>query len=334
MLKLPSDDQLSNLNLLAGFKPDIDWLQSSKSKLDSLLEIIKLRGINPFDNDFIVMRGYLKTIMTTMFLTREKWRIGASKFKNTIFIGSYRRKEPSHSNSLESNQQAFRHYNLRNLLTTPGSSGREDSDNIALKDEYISVFQSELRRRNESSFKLLYAGELDALFEPESDPNRLENYVNIKMTTEEKNDKQKNIFERLKLVQWWSVSVLSGCSKIVVAKRDNEFNIRGFEELKVDSIPRICYKYYDRNRALNVMAIDYLYQFLRRVQIVMNNEHNPKVVYLFEYNINDKLIDSFRIDEDFVESRLIPDWFIDDFQHLQPTQNDDRNSADEYLDKE
>jgi len=348
IVKLPSTSILSKLNLLHHYEKyefyNINWSKLSKdlsSKLVPLLKMIQEQRIDVSKNDFVCMRRDLQALMSTPYFGQErKWRIGASKLQNTIFLSCFfdtKKKEREFMRPDDKQRLDYCQYYLKHCLTVLSDDKiRDNNQNFKYPSQpeniLMGIFRTDIRKLEKDvcdSIKLLYSGDLDALSEQNIDrefsleSSEPKDFEMIRATKSRKSyevsDKEQqhyNYLDQNEIFDWWTTGTLSGISKIHLAKLDEEYRVHKYHQLNVNSIPRLTESsdnsWSDLKR-LDVMATDYLYMILEHIKKSMKKETNPRAVYMFENHR--KNVHCYKINEDFQESRILPDWFIENHRN-------------------
>ncbi|KAJ9063666.1 decapping endonuclease targeting mRNA [Entomophthora muscae] len=101
-------------------------------------------------------------------------------------------------------------------------------------NEHCSVFKSSL-----DNFRLLMGAEVDCI---EGNPNGhagFPDYVELKTSRIMKDSHQRNMFEKHKLLKFWTQSFLAGIPKVIVGFRDDDGKLCSIETFKTLEIPRL-----------------------------------------------------------------------------------------------
>ena len=284
----------------------INWCAAANVKLDEFLQwIIKNRkqlfscnDQKPLETDFITYRGVLTKILVTPFV-RDKWLIGATKFKGTIYLCPYYEhvQLDKVGNEMSYGGLRFEHYLTR---SNPNETNKTEPF-TSKKEEYSIVMRSKVQS-NLGKIYLMYAAEVDCLDLGKTDSNIMENFVEIKTTRHMRHENQIRNFQRFKLIKWWAQSYLIGVSKIICGYKDDRHVVDDIESMDVHQIPRKCAQHWSRRQCLN-----FLRQFLSFVQQTVVDD-DPHQVYLFS-NEDTNQISTRKL---LISShyQILPDWYI------------------------
>ena len=145
-LHLPPKNQSFAFDLSESYEKyrHINWCSAANDKLDEFLEWIvenkckfAFNELKPLNTDFVTYRGVLTKLMVTPFV-RDKWLIGATKFKGTIYLCPYYEEE-----NFNENGNLFSYGGLRfeNYLTRSAPDKADCEPFTSAKDEYSVVIK-------------------------------------------------------------------------------------------------------------------------------------------------------------------------------------------------
>ncbi|SSD59520.1 related to Protein RAI1 [Saccharomycodes ludwigii] len=295
---------------LAGLLKTIIELEKEKKKKGS--------SSNRYGNyDIITFRGIIKSLI--MCFNNNPYNnpinLQICTFDNQIFIKNI---DESHSNketeltkeNLFSQKILYSGYKFESCCTLPEPLPyvtREKLEKrykkVASNDEqYISIVKTGI-----SSFKLILAGEVDAVYDfyedsPQNGDN-LKHYLELKSSTQIINQNQGRKFEN-KLFGAWLQCFLMGIPRITYGYRDDEFNLIAVEEFQTVEIPELfknqnsnlqayfvdCIKWYgcvmewlmaniDKSQDDNYYRLWYQDNHLKLVKIASDSEEISKYKY-------------------------------------------------------
>ncbi|KAF9135909.1 hypothetical protein BGW39_010724 [Mortierella sp. 14UC] len=121
---------------------------------------------------------------------------------------------------------------------------------------------------------IIMGAEVDCTSEPKEAPphNPLSNYIELKTSRIISNAREKNSFERHKLLKFWAQSFLPGIPTIIVGFRDDDGNVVTVETFKTMEIPRL-------DTTICINFLDAVLNFLRK-QIKVDN---PRASYTIRW---------------------------------------------------
>uniref|UniRef100_A0A834R8D6 Decapping nuclease n=2 Tax=Sarcoptes scabiei TaxID=52283 RepID=A0A834R8D6_SARSC len=318
-LKSPSKTFNSRLNLNKNFREydHLNWCADSANKIDDFLKWILrnkhyLRGhqnsLQLFDCDFICYRGLLTQLIVTPFLEKDKWYIGASKFKGNIYLCQYKNFDSTEFLNLMS----YGGHLFERLMTTDSLSENDDihGDPISVQKQYAAVIKTKIGTKPKQ-VRMIYAAEMDCLDFGLSDPTKLENFVEIKTTMRMQNERQLENFERFKLIKWWAQCYLAAIPKIICGYKDRSHFIERIESIRVEEIPNLCSKYWTKRQCLG-----FLQNFLLHVRECLRDENDPTKVYLFSYDEKHCVIECKKLYQSG-NFRILPDWYLEEFTDIE-----------------
>ncbi|KAI2799253.1 hypothetical protein RDWZM_006808 [Blomia tropicalis] len=310
-LKLPPKGEEINFDLSDGYYKysHINWVAAPNVKLDEILRwivdnrnsLFLFNDKKPLETDFLSYRGVFTKIMTAPFV-QEKWLIGATKFKGTIYLCPYYENDTPNEIHNEFSYGGIRFEDYI-TLSNPSKLSHEKEPFTLKRNEYFMVLRNKIQSY-ESSFgkiDLMYAAEFDCLDEGMTNSSFLENFVEIKTTRHMRNEYHIQDFHRKKLIKWWCQCYLGGVDKIICGYKNRNV-VDEIESMDVNQIPRMCVSYWSRGQCFS-----FLRQFLAFVQQTVVDD-DPNQVYLFSNE------DVFQISSRklLVNShfQILPEWYI------------------------
>lgn len=310
-LHLPSKDEHVSFDLNNGYDPSINWASAANVKLDEFLQwILQNRSKLPTNNleeiplgtDFITWRGIITKIIVTPFV-RDKWLIGATKFKGTIYLCPFYDTEESVNDY--ANLFSFGGHRFENYITRSEPSKVQcDPFDSTNKEEFAVIIKSKVQSSS-GKISLLYAAEVDCLDTGKTDASEMENFVEIKTTRRMHHENQYRNFRRFKLIKWWAQSYLIGVPKIICGYKNDHHVVDSLEEMNVHRIPSQCSSDWSRRQCIN-----FLQQFLSFVQQIVTAD-DPYQVYLFSNEVPNVISTRKLLGRSHFQ--ILPEWYISEF---------------------
>ncbi|KAJ3282294.1 Dom-3 Z [Borealophlyctis nickersoniae] len=304
-LKLMDDSELNyyyppdvkNCNLSEGYPDRFVTRDPTPERLDALLKCLQhlnqdkaKRGREPYVPKFCTWRGIMTKIFCTPYSRNDRWELGATLYKGTIYLEEHESEEKRNSlyGSTDRNQlMTYWGYKFESACTInkppPQVTSPNDPDLEQRKTgivntniQYCSVFKTKLGQHS-----LVMGGEVDCLVgDSKPKENRQSQYAELKTNRVITNDRQKKSFEKFKLLKIWAQSFLAGVPKIIVGFRDDNGNLKVLEHFKTMDLPRMVRDKPDMWDAL--VCINFANQLLD--WIVENvTVDDPDVVYTIRF---------------------------------------------------
>ena len=309
-----------SLDLTHGYEmvSDIHWGKPSETKIDELLKWISLNRKKfmvagemvpqSLHTDFSCYRGTLTKIMATPYEHNDRWVIGATKFKGTIYLCQFHEEFPppdDYYNMMSFGGFRFEQYLVGYDPNIPPDPNDFDPDH----HEYCVVMRSRLISDPQSpGHSLVYGAELDAaLPHTVEQPGKLKNFVELKTTKMITSENQYRSFCKYKLLKWWLQSYMVGVPQIVCGYKDQKHMVKKVETMQIESFPHLAQEFWSANVCLNFLnkTLNYMKQVI--------SIDDPNVVYLFSYSPGDDIRCKRLIEPKHFQ--ILPDWYIREFYH-------------------
>ncbi|KAG0057783.1 Dom-3 Z [Gryganskiella cystojenkinii] len=161
-------------------------------------------------------------------------------------------------------------------LQDPELTGRLDGI-VDTNLQYCTVARTRIGQNS-----IIMGAEVDCISEPKKPPphNPLSNYIELKTSRVILNPRERNSFERHKLLKFWAQSFLPGIPTIIVGFRDDDGNVVTVETFKTMEIPRLVRgKEGAWDTTICINFLDGVFNFLRK-QIVKDD---PTVTYTIRW---------------------------------------------------
>lgn len=310
-LHLPSKLEHVAYDLSAGYNKNINWSSAANVKLDEFLQwILRNRhklpqssnpAEKPLGTDFVTWRGVLTKLMVSSFV-KDKWLVGATMFKGTIYLCPYYDTEESVNDY--GNLFSYGGHRFENYITrTEPKKVQCDHFDAATKEEYSVVIKSKVQSSS-GKISLLYAAEIDCLDtgKTQRDAADMENFVEIKTTRRMHHENQYRNFCKFKLIKWWAQSYLVGVPKIICGYKNDRHIVDSIEEMNVHRIPSQCSEFWSRRQCMN-----FLQQFLSFVQHIVTDD-DPYRVYLFSNEVPNMISTRKLLNRSHFQ--ILPEWYI------------------------
>ncbi|KAG0244833.1 hypothetical protein BGX31_008510 [Mortierella sp. GBA43] len=170
--------------------------------------------------------------------------------------------------------------------------------------QYCTVARTKLGRHS-----VIMGAEVDCTSEPKKPlpHNPLANYIELKTSRIISNARERNNFEKYKLIKFWAQSFLPGIPTIIVGFRDDDGNVVTVETFKTMEIPRLVRGKdgaWDSTVCINFL--DGVFDFLRKIIVV----DDPKATYTIRW---DAPFEAIEVEyegkvNDFLTERFLDRW--------------------------
>ncbi|KAJ9053393.1 decapping endonuclease targeting mRNA [Entomophthora muscae] len=246
----PAD--LNHPSLSEGFDTFIERDSTKVENLNGLLNYF-IQADHPqferLDNPPIVLyRGVLTKIFCLLYNRRDGFSLSATRFNKVLFLNETKTEAKKAQETNQSERQklmCYWGYKFESLstLSKPCPSDKQELEELIQErlrspvnnhNEHCSVFKSSL-----DNFRLLMGAEVDCI---EGNPNGhagFPDYVELKTSRIMKDSHQRNMFEKHKLLKFWTQSFLAGIPKVIVGFRDDDGKLCSIETFKTLEIPRL-----------------------------------------------------------------------------------------------
>ncbi|KAK3828930.1 MAG: RAI1 like PD-XK nuclease-domain-containing protein, partial [Benniella sp.] len=254
-------------------------------------------------------RGILTKIMCTPYTRNEPWQLRATLFKGTIYIEEHvspeKRKDAGGSNERHK-LMSYWGYRFETIfieevdLNDPELTGRIDGV-VDTNLQYCTVARTKLGRNS-----IIMGAEVDCISEPKKPPphNPLTNYIELKTSRVISNPRERNSFERHKLLKFWAQSFLPGIPTIIVGFRDDDGNVVTVETFKTMEIPRLVRgKEGAWDTTICINFLDGVFNFLRKIIVV----DDPEVTYTIRWDAPFKAIE---VEFDGKKNKFLTEQFL------------------------
>ncbi|KAF8942847.1 hypothetical protein BGZ47_006063 [Haplosporangium gracile] len=161
-------------------------------------------------------------------------------------------------------------------LEDPELTGRLDGI-VDTNLQYCTVARTKIGKNS-----IIMGAEVDCTSEPKKAPphNPLSNYIELKTSRIISSARERNSFERHKLLKFWAQSFLPGIPTIIVGFRDDDGNVITVETFKTMEIPRLVRgKEGAWDTTICINFLDGVLNFLRK-QITIDD---PEVSYTIRW---------------------------------------------------
>lgn len=180
--------------------------------------------------DFITWRGVI-TRLASSLISKDQWKLEIEVLDGRIYVQEVRNEmhfSKSHRMAMFGGHK-FERLCMISAKSQDITNMKSRQDEIVNTNcEFVSVFKTRLGK-----FNLLMGAEIDGIDENQR-------YVELKTSTEIKNENARSNFIRHKLAKWWLQSFLAGIEDIVVGYRNSGGWLTDLSVLKVSSIPGIA----------------------------------------------------------------------------------------------
>lgn len=304
----------ARFNLNKGFEQFVDKSPTfdQDEKIDHLLKFIETHfdqlktpngeGDKVLPFDFVCLRGALLRTMMAPF-TNEDWTICAICLKGTIYLFTCVKEQADYPDKAK-----FVHWGcqFKNYMFAKGPNMENDGDVPANSNEEFCVTFSSLI----NDISVFYGVKVDGV---ESDTvvdeeNQTLNGVKLaEVKTNRIVTNQRNVRERysMKALKWYCQEYLIGVEDVYIGFRDARGIVKEVVKLRIDELPRDAVGLWNKNACLN-----FLESFLQFVKKVIQDESDPNVAWLFDYDAQDRVV-SVRKEENEKAYLFLPDWYID-----------------------
>ncbi|KAI9099979.1 RAI1 like PD-XK nuclease-domain-containing protein [Phlyctochytrium arcticum] len=225
-------------------------------------------------------------IMCTPY-SRDDWELGITNTQGTIYMEEHESDEKRQSNYGSSERDklmTYWGYKFESLSTIDKPPSKiTGSDDPVLKERLVETVDTNLQFCSVVKTKLggktlVLGAEVDCLTGDSKAPHeRQKAYAELKTSRIISNDRQRNSFERHKLLKIWAQSFLSGVGTIIVGFRDDNGHVQTLQQLETLNIPRMV-----RNSQAGIwdatVCINFASSFLDWVQKVVATEDDADVV--------------------------------------------------------
>ncbi|KAI9317756.1 RAI1 like PD-XK nuclease-domain-containing protein [Dichotomocladium elegans] len=275
-------------SLNRGYEKYIKRDESVPEHLDTLLDALTTaRQAEPEKNiaqaNIVTWRGIMTKIFCTPYSRKEPWELCATRYNGSIYLEertTEHKKQHEAAMSDRHKQMAYWGYRFESFCTATEPNGQPDPNDVPNTNiQYCVVVKTRLGRNT-----LLMGAEVDCIegTKPEKqDPkNPLHQYIELKTSRRIDTQRQKDNFEKFKLLKFWAQSFLVGVPRVICGFRDDNGDLCGLETFKTMEIPR---RVRDNTRAWNPsVCMNFADQFLNWLQKVVT-EDDPTVTYTISW---------------------------------------------------
>ncbi|UYV80923.1 DXO [Cordylochernes scorpioides] len=260
-LHLPPSTRNLQLDLNRGFENAIKKDFYNFERLDSIIKWIALNkeSVQTRPPNFVFYRGLMTTLLCTPYEKKEPWCIGATLFRNTIYLCKFPTEydfRQQERRTERDERMAFWGLKFEQYLMA-GSPTEEPNPETQLNqnEEYCIVVKTRL-----NGHKIVMAAEVDGLEGSSRHPGSTSNYIELKTTRLITTDVQDYNFCKYKLIKWWSQSFTVGIKRIYAGFRDDEGIVRSLRVYDIKSIPHFSEViYHVKSHLFEVFNILHLY---------------------------------------------------------------------------
>lgn len=250
-------------------------------------------------------------IMSTPYEPRESWTILATRFKGTIFLCNEEtpREKERRMNRTERDKKFLRYgFKFERYIFSedPSKKPPGNSEPVIESEEFCMMFGTEIDGK-----KILYGAEVDGVISKEKistlDDLKKCELAEVKVKRRECNEYQLRNFYKFKARNWWLQSFLVGIDRIHYGVRNDDGIVEDVESVNLKDLS-------DEAKSNNywhgTVAMNFLNDFMKKVQNDMKNIDNPNVVFRYNYNteqshnITHQKVEGNRfrfLDDEFVE---------------------------------
>lgn len=303
------DEGVVNFDLNRGFKRFINKLPTTahEEKINHLLEFIarnfhKLRQESKkiLRYDFVCFRGLLTKIMITPFV-QENWTIRATCLKGTIYMWAWEEENDY------PNKEKFIHwgYKFENYMFAKAPNIKPNLDETAnANEEFCVMFSTRI-----NNTLILYGAEVDGVNSNTlvDESNSLLNgvkLVEVKTNRIINNQRGERTF-LLKTLKWFCQSYLVGIDDIYVGFRNDSGFVKEVVKFPVNELPNKATGLWSKKDCLKFLDL-----FLNFVQKIIDNQSDPFVTWLFNYDCRSNIVNVSKM-ENNPEFMFLPQWYID-----------------------
>ena len=313
------DDLGWDLNL--ALETRIQRNHSFSKKLDNLLLWIKYNvekfrapcdegKLTDLHTDFVTHRGFLTTIMCSVFETKDAWIMGATRYRGTIYLCQYEtayRIQRGKNMPKRLTRALAWAYKFKQFLTASEPGGRPTPENPSNEKE---KFCSVVRTRLGKSHSLVYGAKVaavDARF-VEQNPHlkhSTRRYVEMKTPRRVDNRRQHDNLIEFKAIKWWAQSHLIGIPRVICGFRDDDGIVQSLESYDLPDLVKLGRRYWKPEDMLT-----FLENFLHFVKCTSIERR----VTLYEFSPRDRFVKCMDLPnecKDFDQYQILPSWYID-----------------------
>ncbi|XP_076075179.1 decapping and exoribonuclease protein-like [Mytilus galloprovincialis] len=321
----PRNPNNVNFDLTIGYKEMIRKDESKKEYLDFILRWIlcnkskfqlQTKDGNNQNNrdlhtDFICWRGLLTKLLCTPYENRDDWLIAITKYNNTIYMCEFEtehRKKNKADMTERQDEMSCWGWKFEQYVTADKPDGSPvTTEPVNNNEEYSTVVRSRLE-----SHSLVFSGEVDAIDTTSGCEGC--KYVEFKTNREIEYNRQRQNFQRFKLIKWWAQSYLVGIPKIVCGYRDDDGIVHRLETINTLDIPNQLQEMRDPWKP-NV-SLNFLDQLLAFIKANVT-EDNPRLVYLMSWKPGSD-VQLQKQPTNSGEYQFLPDWYTTNVPEEEP----------------
>ncbi|XP_064489246.1 decapping and exoribonuclease protein-like [Ornithodoros turicata] len=281
------------------------WISKNREKFATRSPKGELLTSESLHTDFICYRGTLTKVLCTPYEARDDWLIGATKYKDTIYLCHYhteRDRERQINMSAKEERMGYWGYKFEQYMVTDEPGKPPDTEAVLNeREEYCSVVRTRL-----NTHSLVFGGEVDAqdpeLMRKSKSSNSTSHYVELKTSKLCLSEKQHWNFCKFKLIKWWAQSFLIGIPRVICGFRDDDGVVCTLQEFKVREMPHLAKDYWSGAVCMNFC--DMFLSFVKKMVI----RDDPTIVYLFQLFPKEEV--QCTLLENPGDYRLLPDWYL------------------------
>ena len=318
----PSATDVLNWDLNVAFDSRKPKDPTVNTKIDHLLRWITenfhifqdacgTEGIETLHTDFVCYRSLLAKIMCSVHENSEGWLMGATNYRETIYLCEYKPNRQKLYTDEKRRNVAWRH-KFEQYMTAARPHGRPCPQASANETE---VTYEVARTQFNKHHSIILAARVTATDgrltagnpEVRDLPGR---FVELRTTRRVDNQSQQLSLFR-KMSSWWCKAHLLGVPRVICGYRDDKGiveSVRSYKLQTLEELGRPVWKSAD--------AVNFLSSFLQFVQENNYEEDRGKVV-LYEFNPDTRIIKVMVLPRDhphFRKYQVLPDWYLESME--------------------
>jgi RAT1-interacting protein len=284
------------------------WITENFSVFTTACESEEISSLH---TDFICYRSLLTKIMCTIHERSRGWVMGATKYRDSIYMCQYKPGRRALNNEAKQRQTAWR-LKFEQYVTADRPGGQPNPYVPVNENEVVyTVARTHLGKHN----SIIFAARVEAVDanltqhcpELQESPAR---YVELRTARRiDDNYQQTCLFKYM--LKWWAQASLLGVPRIICGYRDDNGVVESVRSYNTTTLGELGRPYWKTTDAL--MFLDVFLQFVQQHTV----ENNYRKVVLFEYNPESRTIKAMTLPKDDVnyeKYQVLPNWYFDDME--------------------